>query len=202
MPRLSSRATDALRRSGRGRICRIPGCRPSPSAEFRPLGSTTNLPQEHHDTTEIFDNVSWAAPFGQSKHSSAWLPHPPGTGAPLSRQQRARIVHFLSWADFAAGQVNTSTFKQHTLAYWDRFPGTFTAGSVQGQGQPDAEYGIRYEYPSNVYQTGRTRPTSFWRGSGAARNEPVLTIDPSRVDWLARSCAGAGYSGTSGVSRG
>ncbi len=43
------------------------------SGGFASLGSTTNLPQGRiTNTSEIFDNVSWVAPFGHSKHNSAW----------------------------------------------------------------------------------------------------------------------------------
>ncbi len=42
----------------------------SVSGGFAPLGSTTNLPQGRiTNTFELFDNVSYVAPFGKSKHS-------------------------------------------------------------------------------------------------------------------------------------
>ena len=40
------------------------------SGGFAPLGSTTNLPQGRiTNTSELFDNFSWIAPFGKSKHT-------------------------------------------------------------------------------------------------------------------------------------
>src|SRR6267143_1183086 len=40
------------------------------SGGFAPLGSTSNLPQGRiTNTYELYDNVSWIAPFGASKHS-------------------------------------------------------------------------------------------------------------------------------------
>src|SRR5712691_8921519 len=40
------------------------------SGGFAPLGSTSNLPQGRRTNTyELYDNVSWIAPFGASKHS-------------------------------------------------------------------------------------------------------------------------------------
>ena len=72
---------------------------------MRPLGSTTNLPQGRiTNTTELFDNMSWSAPFGASKHSFRFGYH-------IRREQARRYLDstergsfsFLSWADFAAG---------------------------------------------------------------------------------------------------
>jgi hypothetical protein len=92
---------------------------------FAVLGSTTNLPQGRiTNTTELFDNFSWIAPFGKSKHTFKM-------GFHIRREQARRYLDstergsftFLNWADFAAGLVNASTFKTgNTLAYWDRFP--------------------------------------------------------------------------------
>ncbi len=75
------------------------------SGGYAPLGSTTNLPQGRiTNTTELFDNMSWSAPFGASKHSFRFGYH-------IRREQARRYLDstergsfsFLSWADFAAG---------------------------------------------------------------------------------------------------
>ena len=123
----SEQRTAAAWRGGRApRIFKIPVCRPSASAvACAPLAALPTCRRARStNTTEIFDNVSWVAPFGKSKHSFR-------VGYHIRREQARRYLDstergsfsFLSWADFAAGLVNTSTFKTgNTLAYWDRFP--------------------------------------------------------------------------------
>ncbi|MCU1261554.1 MAG: hypothetical protein JWO80_4439, partial [Bryobacterales bacterium] len=156
------------------------------SGGFAPLGSTTNLPQGRiTNTTEIFDNISWVAPFGKSKHSFRMGYH-------IRREQARRYLDsnergsfsFLSWADFAAGQVNTSTFKTgNTLAYWDRFPwDVYWQDQYKVRDNVTLNYGIRYEYPSNVYQT-RQDATNFIPGVGPVLlgTNQLLTVDPAKV---------------------
>src|SRR5262245_7230860 len=78
---------------------------------FSSLGSTNNLPQGRTTNTyELFDNMSWVAPLGGSKHSWRWGYH-------LRREDAKRFLDgsargtftFATFADFAAGLVNTST---------------------------------------------------------------------------------------------
>jgi hypothetical protein len=142
------------------------------SGGFATLGSTTNLPQGRiTNTTEIFDNLSWVAPFGNTKHSFRMGYH-------IRREQARRYLDstergsfsFLSWAAFAAGQVNSSTFKTgSTLAYWDRFPwDVYWQDQYKIKDNVTLNYGIRYEYPAAVYQT-RNQAVNFIPGVG-----PVL----------------------------
>ena len=156
------------------------------SGGFAPLGSTTNLPQGRiTNTTELFDNMSWIAPFGASKHSFRFGYH-------VRREQARRYLDsvergsfsFLSWADFAAGQVNQSQFKTgSTLAYWDRFPMDFYwQDQYKMRDNVTINYGIRYEYPSAIYQT-RFDATNFLPGVGPVLlgTNKLLTIDPAKV---------------------
>jgi hypothetical protein len=153
---------------------------------YAPLGSTTNLPQGRiTNTEELFDNVSWVAPLGHSKHSFRM-------GFHIRQEQARRYLDstergsftFLNWANFAAGQVYSSTFKSgSTLAYWDRFPWDFY---WQDQYKPKdnltINYGIRYEYPSAIYQT-RKDATNFIPGVGPVLlgTNQLLTIDPTKT---------------------
>jgi hypothetical protein len=156
------------------------------SGGFATLGSTTNLPQGRiTNTMEIFDNVSWVQPFGSSKHSFRMGFH--------IRQEQARryldstergSFSFLNWAEFAAGQVYSSTFKTgSTLAYWDRFPWDFY---WQDQYKPKDNltfnYGIRYEYPSAIYQE-RNDAVNFIPGVGPVLlgTNQLLSINPALV---------------------
>ncbi len=153
---------------------------------YAPLGSTTNLPQGRiTNTFELFDNMSWVSPFGASKHSFRFGYH-------IRREQARRYLDstargsfsFLSWADFASGAVNTSTFKTgNTLAYWDRFPwDLYWQDQWKVRDNVTLNYGIRYEYPSAIYQT-RTDATNFIPGIGPVilgTNE-LLSIDPTKT---------------------
>jgi len=65
---------------------------------FRPLGSTSNLPQGRiTNTYEIFDNMSLIAPFGASRHSWRWGVH--------ARREDARG----SWMDLPAVSLASPT---------------------------------------------------------------------------------------------
>jgi len=156
------------------------------SGGYATLGSTTNLPQGRiTNTTELFDNMSWSAPFGASKHSFRFGYH-------IRREQARRYLDstergsfsFLSWADFAGGQVNSSTFKTgSTLAYWDRFPwDLYWQDQYKAKDNLTINYGIRYEYPSAIYQT-RNDATNFLPGVGPVLlgTNQLLTIDPTKV---------------------
>src|SRR6185369_6192512 len=78
------------------------------SGGFATLGSTTNLPQGRiTNTFEVFDNMSWVAPFGATKHSFRFGYH-------QRREQARRYLdsvergsfNFLNWDDFSKGLVN------------------------------------------------------------------------------------------------
>ncbi|HLJ47853.1 MAG TPA: carboxypeptidase regulatory-like domain-containing protein [Bryobacteraceae bacterium] len=158
----------------------------SVSGGFSPLGSTTNLPQGRiTNTTELFDNMSWIAPFGASKHSIRF-------GFHIRREQARRYLDsvergsfsFLSWADFAAGQVNSSQFKTgSTLAYWDRLPwDLYWQDQYKVKDNLTINYGIRYEYPSAIYQN-RKDAVNFLPGVGPVLlgTNQLVVIDPTKV---------------------
>ena len=154
------------------------------SGGFAVLGSTNNLPQGRiTNTTELFDNFSWTAPFGKSKHNFRMGYH--------IREEQARryldgssrgTFNFVNWADFAAGMVNTSTFKSgSTLAYWNRFPwDIYWQDQYKAKDNLTLNYGLRYEYPSAIYQT-RFDATNFIPGVGPVLlgTNKVLTINPN-----------------------
>jgi hypothetical protein len=175
------------------------------SGGFAPLGSTTNLPQGRiTNTMELFDNVSWTSPFGASKHSFRMGYH-------VRREQARRYLDsvergsftFTSWSDFAAGLINTSSFKTgSTLAYWNRYPMDFY---WQDQYKPKANltinYGIRYEYPSAIYQT-RNDAVNFYPGVGPVLlgTNQLLSIDPTKVGYASLVYSQAPFTAsTSGV---
>jgi hypothetical protein len=154
------------------------------SGGFAPLGSTTNLPQGRiTNTTEIFDNVSWVAPFGKSKHTIRMGYH-------IRREQARRYLDstergsfsFLNWTDFAEGLVNSSTFKTgSTLAYWDRFPwDVYLQDQYKVKDNVTINYGLRYEYPSAIYQT-RNDAVNFYPGVGPVLlgTNQLLSVNPA-----------------------
>jgi hypothetical protein len=156
------------------------------SGGFAPLGSTTNLPQGRiTNTFEIFDNMSWIAPFGASKHSFRFGYH-------IREEQARRYLDsnergsfsFLSWSDFAAGLVNSSSFKSgNTLAYWNRFPwDLYFQDQYKPRDNLTINYGLRYEYPSAIYQE-RNDAVNFIPGVGPVLlgTNQLLSIDPTKV---------------------
>jgi len=175
------------------------------SGGFASLGSTTNLPQGRiTNTSEIFDNVSWVAPFGHSKHNIRMGYH-------IRREQARRYLDstergsfsFLSWSDFAAGLVNSSTFKTgNTLAYWDRFPwDVYFQDQYKIKDNLTLNYGIRYEYPSDIYQT-RNDAVNFIPGVGPVLlgTSQLLSINPNGVGPSALTLSAAPVKvGESGV---
>jgi len=156
------------------------------SGGFAVLGTANNYPQGRiTNTYEWFDNVSWIAPFGASKHSFRW-------GFHMRREEARRFLdssfrgtfNFTNWTDFAAGMVNTSTFHTgSTLAYWKRYPfDLYWQDTYKAKDNLTINYGIRYEYPSAIYQT-RNDATNFIPGTGPVLlgTNQVLTIDPTKT---------------------
>ena len=156
------------------------------SGGFARLGSTSNLPQGRiTNTFELFDNVSWIAPFHATKHSFRFGYH-------IRREQARRyldgsergVFNFVKWSDFAAGLVNTSTFRSGTtLAYWDRFPwDLYWQDQYKVKDNLTINYGVRYEYPSAIYQS-RQDATNFLPGVGPVLlgTNQLLTIDPTKL---------------------
>ena len=155
------------------------------SGGFSPLGSTNNLPQGRTTNTyELFDNMSWIAPFGASRHSWRWGYHIRREDAKRFLDGSARgTFNLVNFADFAAGLVNTSTFRYgSTMRYWRRYPwDLFWQDQYKPKDNLTLNYGIRYEYPSAVGQT-RQNATNFIPGVGPVLlgTNQLLQIDPSK----------------------
>ena len=149
------------------------------------LGTASNYPQGRiTNTYELFDNMSWIAPFGASKHSFRW-------GFHMRREEARRFLdgsargafNFQSFSDFAAGLVNTSSFLSgSTLAYWNRYPfDLYWQDTYKIKDNLTLNYGVRYEYPSAIYQR-RMQATNFIPGVGPVllNSNQVLNIDPTK----------------------
>jgi hypothetical protein len=156
------------------------------SGGYAILGTANNYPQGRiTNTYELFDNISWIAPFGASKHSFRW-------GFHMRREEARRFLdsnfrgsfNFTNWADFAAGLVNTSGFHTgSTLAYWRRYPlDLYWQDTYKIKENFTVNYGIRYEYPSAIFQT-RMDATNFVPGVGPIPlgTNQVLSIDPTKT---------------------
>jgi hypothetical protein len=156
------------------------------SGGFATLGTANNYPQGRiTNTYELYDNMSWIAPFGASKHSFRW-------GFHMRREEARRFLdssfrgtfNFQSWADFAGGLVNTSAFHTgSTLAYWKRYPfDLYWQDTYKIKENLTLNYGVRYEYPSAIYQT-RMQATNVIPGLGPVLlgTNQVLNIDPLNV---------------------
>jgi hypothetical protein len=164
------------------------------SGGFAPLGSTSNLPQGRiTNTYELYDNVSWIAPFGASKHS--WR-----MGVHIRREDARRFLdgsargqfNFSSFLDFEGGstpatlnvaQVNTATLLfGSTLAYWQRYPwDLYWQDTYKVKDNFTLNYGVRYEYPSAIHQV-RNQATNFIPGVGPVLlgSNKVLAIDTTK----------------------
>jgi len=164
------------------------------SGGFAPLGSTSNLPQGRiTNTYELYDNVSWIAPFGAAKHSWRMGYHIRREDARRFLDGSARGVFNFSntrfpkapdgFADFAAGSVNTSTLLfGSTLAYWQRYPwDLYWQDTYKVKDNFTLNYGVRYEYPSAIHQV-RNQATNFIPGVGPVLlgSNNVLAIDTTK----------------------
>jgi hypothetical protein len=150
------------------------------------LGSTNNLPQGRiTNTYELFDNVSWIGPFHATRHSFRFGFHIRRELARRYLDGSARgVFNLVNWSDFAAGLVNTSTFRSgNTLAYWDRFPfDLYWQDQYKVRENLTINYGVRFEYPSAIYQT-RQDATNFIPGVGPVLlgTNQLLKIDPTKT---------------------
>src|SRR6266478_4545501 len=155
------------------------------SGGFAPLGSTSNLPQGRITSTyELYNNMSLIAPFGASKHSWRWGYH-------VRREEARRFLDgsargqfsFSNFADFAQGKVNNATLRfGSTIRYWRRYPwDTYWQDSYKVKDNFTLNYGVRYEYPSAIYQT-REQATNFIPGVGPVLlgSNKVLAIDTTK----------------------
>src|SRR5215471_4128291 len=155
------------------------------SGGFAPLGSTNNLPQGRTTNTyEMYDNMSWIAPFGSSKHSWRWGYHLRLEDAKRFLDGSARgTFNFVNFADFAAGLVNTSIFRYGTtVRYWRRFASDlYWQDQYKIKDSLTLNYGLRYEYPSAIYQR-RPGATNFIAGVGPVLlgTNQLLQIDPTK----------------------
>ena len=133
------------------------------SGGFPRLGSTDNLPQGRTTNTyELFDNVSWVAPFGASKHSWRW-------GFHLRREDAKRFLdgsargrfEFTNFSDFAAGLVNRAIFRYgSTMRYWRRYPwDLYWQDQFKIKDNVTLNYGLRYEIATPPRERARSRPT-------------------------------------------
>ena len=163
------------------------------SGGFAPLGSTSNLPQGRRTNTyELFDNVSWIAPFGASRHSFRMGVHARREDARRFLDGSARgVFNFTSFADFSGSannngvaQVNTATLLfGSTLAYWQRYPwDLYWQDTYKVKGNFTVNYGVRYEYPSAIHQV-RDQATNFIPGVGPVLlgSNKVLSIDTTKT---------------------
>lgn len=155
------------------------------SGGYAVLGTANNYPQGRiTNTYEVFDNVSWLSPFGASKHSFRW-------GFHIRREEARRFLdgsargtfNFQNFADFANGLVNTSTFfTGSSMCYWKRYPfDLYWQDSYKIKTNLTLNYGVRYEYPSAIYQT-RMQASNFVPGVGPVLlgTDQVLNIDPTK----------------------
>ena len=156
------------------------------SGGYAPLGSTNNLPQGRTTNTyELYDNMSWIAPFHASRHSWRWGIHARREDAKRFLDGSARgTFNFANFADFAAGRVNTSILRfGDTIRYWRRYPwDIYWQDQWKIKDNLTLNYGIRYEYPSAIYQT-RQLATNFIPGIGPMPlgTNQVLNIDPKKT---------------------
>ncbi len=152
---------------------------------FAVLGTASNYPQGRiTNTFELFDNMSWIAPFGASKHSFRFGYHIRREDARRFLDGSARgAFNIASFSDFAAGLITTSTdLSGSTLAYWRRYPfDMYWQDTYKVKDNLTLNYGIRYEYPSAIYQT-RQDATNFIPGVGPMllNTNQVLNIDPTK----------------------
>jgi hypothetical protein len=152
------------------------------SGGFAPLGSTNNLPQGRTTNTyEIFDNVTLV----HNRHSFRF-------GVHVRDEQARRFLNgssrgsfnFTNFTDFAAGMVNTSTFLTgSTLRYWQRYPwAVYAQDQYKIKDNLTLNYGVRYEYPSAIYQT-RQGGVNFvpFVGPVILGTNQVVNVDPTKT---------------------
>ena len=114
------------------------------------LGTNANFPQGRTSrTVEAFDNVSWKA----GRHAWRWGAHirRESLSRYLNRAERGSI-NSQSFADFARGQINTSTFRTgSTQTNWRRYPwDVYWHDEFRVRTTLTLQFGVRYEAPSGA----------------------------------------------------
>ena len=148
------------------------------------LGTNVNMPQGRvSGTIELFENMSLAAPLGWNAHSWRW-------GFHIRREDLRRYLNrasrgsfnFANFADFARGQVNTSSFRTgSTLSYWRRYAwDLYWQDEFKVRENLTLNFGLRYEYPSAVEEL-QGHATNFVPGVGPmiVGSDRILGVDPT-----------------------
>lgn len=151
---------------------------------FASLGGNANFPQGRTSRTfEVFDNLSRHAPFGWARHTLRWGGHVrrESLSRYLNRASRGTI-NFQTFADFARGQVNTSTFRTgSTQSAWTRFPwDAYVQNDIRVSANLALQLGLRYESASGLAERDG-RATNFVPGVGpvVVGGGPLIGVDPA-----------------------
>lgn len=151
---------------------------------FAALGANANFPQGRATRTfEVFDNLSRYAPFGFSRHTVRWGGHVrrESLSRYLNRASRGTI-NFQSFADFARGQVNSSTFRTgSTQSGWTRFPwDVYFQDEFRASARLTLQFGVRYESASSLAERNG-RATNFVQGVGpvVVGGGALVGVDPA-----------------------
>ncbi|MBZ5622549.1 MAG: carboxypeptidase regulatory-like domain-containing protein [Acidobacteriia bacterium] len=153
---------------------------------FASLGTNANFPQSRtSNTTELFNDSSLVHAVGGLRQTIRWgfYVRREDLSRYLDRAERGTIS-FSSLADFAKGQINTSTFRTgSTQAYWRRYPwAAYVQDNIRIRETLTVTIGLRYEYPSSVAEL-RHHAVNFAAGYGPmiAGTGQILDIDPSKT---------------------
>jgi hypothetical protein len=149
---------------------------------FAALGTNANFPQGRTSRTiEVFENFSWRPPLGGTLHTWRWgwhLRHE-SLSRYLNRAERG-IVNFQTFADFARGQINASTFRTgSTQSDWRRYPwDAYWQDEFRVRPNLSLQFGLRYEAPSSIAERNG-RAANYLPGYGLvlAGSNRTVTID-------------------------
>jgi hypothetical protein len=153
---------------------------------FASLGANANFPQSRtSNTTELFSDSTLVRSAAGARHAIHWGFHVrrEDLSRYLDRAERGTI-NFSAFADYAKGQINTSTFRTgSTQAYWRRYPWeVYAQDDIRIRENFTVTVGLRYEYPSNVAEL-RDHAVNFVPGYGPmiVGTNRILDIDPSKA---------------------
>jgi hypothetical protein len=152
---------------------------------FASLGANANFPQSRtSNTTELFNDSTLVRSAGGARHTIRW-------GFHIRREDLSRYldhaergtINFSSFAAFAKGQINTSTFRTgSTQAYWRRYPwAAYGQDDIRIRENFTVTIGLRYEYPSTLAEL-RDHAVNFVPGYGPtiAGTDEIVAIDPTK----------------------